>query len=45
MIVQTGVAQNKVNILSVPAGNQFTHIDPNGTTVLLSGRFLTPAGN
>ena len=39
------VAQDKVNILTVPAGDKFTHIDPDGTTILPSGRFLTPAGD
>ena len=38
------MAQNRVDILSVPAGNRFTQIQPNGTTVLPSGRFLHPAG-
>ena len=40
----TLMAQKKVEILSVPAGNKFTEIKPNGTTVLPSGRFLHPAG-
>ena len=40
-----GMAQNKVEILSVPAGNRFTEISHNGTTVLPSGRFLNPAGD
>jgi len=38
-------AQNKVDILSVPAGNKFTEINHTGTTVLPSGRFLNPAGD
>jgi DNA-binding beta-propeller fold protein YncE len=38
------VAQKKVGILTVPAGNAFARIDPQGTTILPSGRFLTPAG-
>ena len=37
-------AQNKVDILAVPAGNSFCKINPGGTTVLPSGRFVTPAG-
>jgi len=37
-------AQKKVTVLEVPAGDQFTKIDPKGTTILPSGRFLTPAG-
>ena len=42
---QTLVAQNKVDILSVPAGNEFAQINPSGTTILPSGRFLSPAGD
>jgi len=38
-------AQNNVEILSVPAGNEFTKINPSGKTILPSGRFLTPAGH
>ncbi len=38
------VAQKKIEILSVPAGNEFAKINPEGTTILPSGRFLTPAG-
>jgi DNA-binding beta-propeller fold protein YncE len=37
-------AQKNVEILSVPAGNQFTQINKGGTTILPSGRFATPAG-
>lgn len=37
-------AQKKVKILTVPAGNEFTQINEGGTTILPSGRFLTPAG-
>ena len=39
------VAQHKVDILSVPAGNEFAKINPSGTTILPSGRFLSPAGD
>ena len=39
------MAQKKVEILSVPAGDRFTHIDPSGSTILPSGRFLHPAGD
>ncbi len=42
--IQVATAQKNVNILTVPAGDQFTQIHPNGTTVLPSGRLLTPAG-
>ncbi len=38
-------AQNKVEILSVPAGSEFAKINPSGKTILPSGRFLTPAGH
>lgn len=38
-------AQKKVEILTVPAGNEFTKINTGGTTILPSGRFLTPAGD
>ncbi len=42
--VQWLLAQKKVEILTVPAGNEFTKINIGGTTILPSGRFLTPAG-
>ena len=41
---QTSNAQKKVEILTVPAGNEFAKINEGGTTILPSGRFLTPAG-
>jgi DNA-binding beta-propeller fold protein YncE len=41
---QTLFAQKKVEVLTVPAGNQFTQINMGGTTILPSGRFATPAG-
>jgi DNA-binding beta-propeller fold protein YncE len=37
-------AQKKVEVLTVPAGNEYSKIDEKGTTILPSGRFLTPAG-
>jgi DNA-binding beta-propeller fold protein YncE len=40
----TGCAGRKVDVLSVPAGTMPTEIRADGTTVLPSGRFLTPAG-
>ena len=40
-----GFSQNKIEILSVPAGEKFTAINLEGTTILPSGRFVTPAGN
>jgi DNA-binding beta-propeller fold protein YncE len=37
--------QKKVEILTVPAGEKATKINIGGTTILPSGRFLTPAGD
>ena len=37
-------AQSKVNLLQVPGLNQYCTINPNGFSVLPSGRLLTPAG-
>ena len=39
------IAQKKISILSVPAGNEFAKINPGETTILPSGRMLTPAGD
>ena len=39
-----GFSQKQVDILSVPAGNQFATINETGTSILASGRFLNPAG-
>jgi DNA-binding beta-propeller fold protein YncE len=36
--------KNEVEILIVPSGDKFTAINEQGTTILPSGRFLTPAG-
>ena len=44
LLCNPGFSQNKLEILTVPAGNQFAKIDLQGTTILPSGRFLTPAG-
>jgi DNA-binding beta-propeller fold protein YncE len=41
---QTLLAQKKIEVLTVPAENEFTKINIGGTTILPSGRFLTPAG-
>ncbi len=38
-------SQKKVEILTVPAGDKATKINIGGTTILPSGRFLTPAGD
>jgi YVTN family beta-propeller protein len=40
-----GDRDGRIEILRVPAGDRFTEIVPGGTTVLPSGRFLTPAGD
>ena len=37
-------AQKEIKVLTVPGKDAFTHIDKNGTTVLPSGRYATPAG-
>ncbi len=42
--VNTAYSQKKAEVLTVPAGNEFTKINIGGTTILPSGRFLTPAG-
>jgi hypothetical protein len=36
--------KNDLVVISAPAGNRYTSIDKNGTTVLPNGRLLTPAG-
>lgn len=38
------LAQKQVNILQVPGINRYSKIDTAGTSVLPSGRFITPAG-
>jgi len=37
-------SKNNLWIASAPAGEQFTHIDKAGTTVIPNGRLLTPTG-
>lgn len=44
-LMPTAFAQKQVNILQVPGVNQYCKIDTAGTSVLPSGRFITPAGN
>ncbi len=39
------LAQQKVTVLTVPAANQFCTINEKGTSVIPSGRLLTPAGD
>ena len=41
----TGFSQTPVEILTVPAGDKFAVINEAGSSILASGRFLTPAGN
>ena len=38
------LAQKKVKLLTVPGENEYAIINPNGNTVLPSGRYVTPAG-
>ena len=42
---KTVLSQNLIDILCVPAENKFSQINIGGTTILPSGRFVTPAGN
>ena len=44
IICNTGFSQNKLDILTVPSGDKFTQLNEGGTSILPSGRFLTPAG-
>lgn len=45
LLTKSVQAQNKkVEILRVPAGNDFSKIDEKGISILPSGRFVTPAG-
>ncbi|MEP7252235.1 MAG: bifunctional YncE family protein/alkaline phosphatase family protein [Ginsengibacter sp.] len=37
-------AQKNVQVLQVPAKNEYTHINTSGISVLASGRYITPAG-
>ncbi|HXB35502.1 MAG TPA: bifunctional YncE family protein/alkaline phosphatase family protein [Puia sp.] len=37
-------AQRQYSILTVPGINEYAHIDTAGTSILASGRFITPAG-
>ena len=40
----SGFSQNKVEILTVPAGDKFTELNVGGTSILPRGRFVKPAG-
>jgi DNA-binding beta-propeller fold protein YncE len=39
-----GSAQNNRFVLTAPAGNLYTHIDKEGTTIVPNGRLITPTG-
>jgi DNA-binding beta-propeller fold protein YncE len=43
-LVLPAEAQKKVEVLTVPAKMEYTHIDTKGRSVLASGRYITPAG-
>src|ERR1700753_3731196 len=38
------LGQQTYPVLSVPGSADYAHIDPNGTSILPSGRYCTPAG-
>jgi DNA-binding beta-propeller fold protein YncE len=40
----TTIAQKKVTTWQVPGANEYSKIDPEGYSVLCSGRYVTPAG-
>jgi DNA-binding beta-propeller fold protein YncE len=42
---QKSFSQKQVEVLTVPAADKFAVIDERGTSILPSGRFLTPAGD
>jgi DNA-binding beta-propeller fold protein YncE len=44
-ICNQAFSQKNVDILTVPAGDRMTVINVGGTTILPSGRYLTPAGD
>lgn len=44
-VCKSGFSQNKIEILSIPAENKVSEINIGGTSILPSGRFLTPAGD
>lgn len=45
LLCKSGFSQNSYEILTVPAGNNPSKIEIGGTSVLPSGRFVTPAGD
>ena len=44
LAIQVDAQTASVNILSVPAKNQYSKIDTAGISILPSGRYVTPAG-
>ena len=44
VIIASCMRQEKVTVLSAPAGNHYTYIDRDGETVIPNGRIITPAG-
>ncbi len=44
VLVKAGFSQTPLDVLTVPAGDKFAVINETGTSILPSGRFLTPAG-
>jgi len=45
LLVNASAQQKEMTVLSVPGSQQYCTIDAAGTTVLPSGRFVTPAGS
>jgi len=44
MFILPGMAQQQDYIITPPAGNQYTHIDKQGKTIIPNGRIITPSG-
>lgn len=40
----TGFAQQTATVISAPSGEEYVKINPNGTTVIPNGRYISPAG-
>ncbi|MDP4186304.1 MAG: YncE family protein, partial [Bacteroidota bacterium] len=40
----SGFSQQSIKILSAPAGDEFTHINRDGKTIIPNGRIITPSG-
>ncbi len=45
ILVSCNSSQNKVSILQVPGRDQFCTIEKGGTSILASGRYVTPVGD